>query len=306
MRLCKSIAEREVAHKTVLRHPVLWKGRTMDENTDGTRLFLIGSEASRAMSPGLWTPVLEHLGIGWRYEAWDVPRDFPMAAVRARLLEADVVAANVTMPHKQWAARTADTVSEQVRLSGASNMLIRSGESLSAHNTDITAVAELAGQRRQRHAVMLGAGGAARAALIALRGQLERITISDRDPEAAGQLLILASALGLTAGTAPWPEARHHAREASLVVNATPIGKRLDDGPVWGRGRLADDAFMYDFVYADHVTASITAAREQGLECADGWDHLRAQAAAMIPLLGLAPGTDALLKDRLTLLQTQS
>jgi shikimate dehydrogenase len=278
----------------------------MDENVDGTRLFLIGSEASGAMSPGLWNPVLERLGTPWRYEAWDVPAAFPMAGVRARLLEPDVVAANVTMPHKQWAATTADITSEQVRLSGASNLLIRSGATLTAHNTDITAVGELVGQRHQRHVVMLGAGGAARAALVALQGQTDRFTISDRDPEAASQLVALAGALGLAAESAPWPDAQRHALQASLILNATPIGKKPDDGPVWGGGRLADDAFVYDYVYAGHVTASIRAAREQGLECADGWDHLRAQAAAMIPLLSLMPGADALLKDRLTLLQART
>lgn len=278
----------------------------MDKNDTGTRLFLIGVEASRALSPGLWNPVLEQLGLGWSYEAWDVPRDVPMEGVRARLLESDVVAANVTMPHKQWAAGAANTTTEQVRLSGASNMLIRSGVTLSAHNTDITAVAELVGRRHQRHAVLLGAGGAARAALIALRGQLGRITISDRDPEAARQLLVLAEALGLAAESVPWPDAQRQALQASLIVNATPVGKKPDDGPVWGGGRLADDAFVYDYVYADHVTASINAAKGQGLECADGWDHLQAQAAAMIPLLGLTPGADALLKSRLSLLQTRS
>ncbi|MEO5318176.1 shikimate dehydrogenase [Arthrobacter sp. CC3] len=278
----------------------------MDENVDGTRLFLIGSEASGAMSPGLWNPVLEQLGTQWRYEAWDVPAAFPMAGVRARLLESDVVAANVTMPHKQWAAGTADITSEQVRLSGASNLLIHIGGRLTAHNTDITAVGELVGRRHQRHVVMLGAGGAARAALVALQNQAERVTISDRDPAAASQLLALARALGLSAESATWTDAQHQALQASLIVNATPVGKKPDDGPVWGRGRLADDAFIYDYVYAGHVTASIRAAREQGLACADGWDHLRAQAAAMIPLLSLTPGADALLKTRLKLLQSQS
>ncbi|MET4590759.1 shikimate dehydrogenase [Arthrobacter sp. 754] len=277
----------------------------MDENVDGTRLFLIGSAASGAMSPGLWNPVLEQLGTSWRYEAWDVPKGFPMAGVRDRLLEPDVVAANVTMPHKQWAAGSADTTSEQVRLSGASNMLIRTGGTLTAYNTDITAVGELVG-RHQRHIVMLGAGGAARAALVALQGQADRVTISDRDAETAGQLLVLAKGLGFAAESALWPEAQRQALHASLIVNATPIGKRPDDGPVWGGGRLADDAFMYDYVYAGHVTASITAAREQGLKCADGWDHLRAQAAAMIPLLNLTPRAETLLKSRVTLLQAQS
>lgn len=278
----------------------------METRTSAGRLFLIGSEASKAMSPGLWNPVLEQLGSNWRYEAWDVPAGYPMTGVRTSLLDPDVVAANVTMPHKQWAARTADTVTEQVRLSGASNMLVRRGRSLTAHNTDITAAAQLLGNRAQRHVLMLGAGGAARAALVALKGLAARVTITDRNPEASQQLLALATRLGMDAETATWAEAQAQAAQASLIVNATPIGKGTDDEPVWGQTELAPDTFVYDFVYAGHVTASIAAARERGLGCADGWDHLRGQAAAMIPLLGLAPETATLLERTLTLIQMKN
>jgi len=277
----------------------------MDNQTPASRLFLIGSEASQAMSPGLWNPVLEQLGSRWSYEAWDVPRDVQMSGVRTRLLQSDVVAANVTMPHKQWAAQAADAVTEAVRLSGASNLLIRDGQRLAAHNTDVAAVAELLGGRHQRHAVMLGAGGAARAALVALKRLATRVTISDRDPEAARQLLALAVSLGMDAETASWADAQEQASRASLIVNATPVGKGSDDAPVWGGARLAGDAFVYDFVYAGHVTGTIAAARAQGLCCADGWDHLRAQAAAMIPLLDLAPQADALLQRTLAAIQTK-
>ena len=277
----------------------------MDNQTPASRLFLIGSEASQAMSPGLWNPVLEQLGSRWSYQAWDVPRDVQMSGVRTRLLQSDVVAANVTMPHKQWAAQAADAVTEAVRLCGASNLLIRDGQRLAAHNTDVAAVAELLGGRHQRHAVMLGAGGAARAALVALKRLATRVTISDRDPEAARQLLALAVSLGMDAETASWADAQEQASRASLIVNATPVGKGSDDAPVWGGARLAGDAFVYDFVYAGHVTGTIAAARAQGLCCADGWDHLRAQAAAMIPLLDLAPQADALLQRTLAAIQTK-
>ncbi|WP_104175050.1 shikimate dehydrogenase [Arthrobacter sp. Y81] len=278
----------------------------MENETPGHRLFLIGSEASKAMSPGLWSPVFEQLGSSWTYEAWDVPAGRDMSGVRGALLEADVVAANVTMPHKQWAARAADTVTAQVRLSGASNMLVRHGRKLSAHNTDITAVAGLLSGRRQRHVLMLGAGGAARAALVALTGLADRVTVTDKDPRASQQLLDLATTLGMEAKAVSWPEARGQACMASLIVNATPIGKGSDDEPAWGPAELSPDAFVYDFVYAGHVTATIASARAQGLQCADGWDHLRAQAAAMIPILGLGPETGALLDCTLTGIQAKN
>jgi shikimate dehydrogenase len=271
----------------------------MKSPSAGSRLFLIGSDASHAMSASLWNPVLRELGSDWRYEGWDVPAGASMAAVRARLLDGDVVAANVTMPHKQWAAQAADTVSEPVRLSAAANLLVNRGNELAAFNTDVAAVATLLGDRPQRHAVMLGAGGAARAALIALRGRVAHVTVADRDTRAASDLASLAAGLGVSAEARPWVEAQSQARDASLIVNATPIGKGAQDGAVWGEGDLAQDAVVYDFVYAGHITASIAAAREQGVTCVDGWDHLQAQAAAMVPLLGLASEACRLLTQTL-------
>jgi shikimate dehydrogenase len=261
----------------------------MESHTSVARVFLIGSDASHAMSASLWNPVLQALGSTWHYEGWDVPAGTGMSGVRKKLLADDVVAANVTMPHKQWAAKTADTVSEPVRLSGAANLLIRRGNELAAFNTDVAAVAELLGDRPQRHAVILGAGGAARATVVALRGRISRLTVADRDARAAADLAFLAAGLGIAAEALPWKEAQDRARNASLIVNATPIGKRAEDEAVWGEGDLASDAVVYDFVYAGHVTASIVSAGRQGLTCVDGWDHLQAQAAAMVPLLGLPP-----------------
>lgn len=222
-----------------------------------------------------------------------------MCAVRAKLLETDVVAANVTMPHKQWAAGAADTVTDGVRLSGAANLLVRRDKQLEAHNTDVSAVTALHGDRAERHAVMFGAGGAARATIVALKGRASRVTIADRDSEASSQLVELAASLGMDAIAVAWDEAQRQARQASLIVNATPLGKSRHDEPVWGKTGLADDAMVYDFVYAKKVTASIASAQEQGLRYADGWDHLREQAAAMVPVLGMPPQTGLLLERTL-------
>jgi shikimate dehydrogenase len=268
-------------------------------------LVLIGSDASKAMSPPLWNSAFKHLGNGWTYEAWDVPANNDMTAIRKALLAPDIVAANVTMPHKQWAATTAESTSRMVRLSGAANTLVSYEGGLAAHNTDIIAVATLLGNRQHRSTLLLGAGGAARAALVALDGRTGRVTITDRDLAAAKKLVILADGMGLTAEAVPWSEGQSRAADASLVVNATSIGKDIDDAPAWGDVRLSPDGFVYDFVYAGHETASIISAREQGLECADGWDHLQLQAEAMIPLLGLALKTRKILHKSMSTIKTR-
>ena len=247
----------------------------------------------------LWNPVLGRLGTGWTYEAWDVPPDGDLASVRDRLLEPGIIAANVTMPHKHWAADAAENATKEVLLSGACNLLLRRGSTLFGHNTDIMAVRSLLGGGFQRHVLLMGAGGAARAVLIGLRGQAGTVTISDRDPRAMEELLGLAKELGIAARSVDWDEARALAPEASLLVNATPIGKSVSDGPVWGDGPLASDAVVYDFVYAGHVTGTLSRARGLGARCIDGWDHLYEQAVAMIPLLGLDGRARELLKESL-------
>jgi shikimate dehydrogenase len=275
----------------------------MEPSTQPSRLALIGSAASQAMSPGLWNPVLRGLGTGWTYEAWDVAPDGDLAAVRARLLAPDMVAANVTMPHKHWAAETADAAAEPVRLSGACNLLVRQDHTLLAHNTDITAIEVLLGGAYQRHALLLGAGGAARAALIAIRDNVGSVSITDRDPQASHELLELARELGINARDATWQQAQDLAAEASLIVNATPIGKSTSDGPAWGGSALAPDAVLYDFVYARHSTASVACAQAMGIRSIDGWDHLREQAVAMVPLLGLDARARTLLQETLVRLR---
>ena len=275
----------------------------MEPSTQPSRLALIGSAASQAMSPLLWNPVLRELGRGWTYEAWDVAPDGDLAAVRVRLLAPDVMAANVTMPHKHWAAETADAAAEPVRLSGACNLLVRQARRLVAYNTDITAAQVLLGGTYQRHALLLGAGGAARAALIAIRGNVGSVSISDRDRHASHELLDLARKLGINARDVTWQQAQDLAPEASLVVNATPIGKGTSDGPAWGGSALAPDAVLYDFVYARHSTSSVSCAQRMGIRCIDGWDHLREQAVAMVPLLGLDARARALLQETLVRLR---
>ncbi len=275
-------------------------------SVEASRLVLIGSAASAAMSPDLWNPVLQELGNGWTYEPWDVPAGGDLVRTRRRLLEPDILAANVTMPHKHWAAEAADRITGPVRLSGACNLLVREGGELVGHNTDITAAEVLLGGATHRHALLLGAGGAARAALIALRGNVGAVSITDQDPRAANELTDLGLELGIESRSVSWCAAQDLAADASLVVNATPIGKDSSDGPAWGSAPLAPDAVLYDFVYARHATPSVARARRLGVRCIDGWDHLREQAVAMVPLLDLDGRVRGLLQETLADLRARS
>lgn len=238
------------------------------------------------------------LGSRWTYEAFDVAAQASMHAVREYLLSPDIVAANVVMPHKQWAARTADTATPAVERSGAANFLIPSENGIHAHNTDMDAFVALAPQGRIRRALLLGAGGAARASIAALGNRVDRAH-SQIEPRrllnrSENTLRRSASKQKQSHGT-KWRQLSPR----PLIVNATPIGKRSDHLPAWGSAEPAADTFIYDYVYAKHITSTMRYATMHKLPYADGGCHLWAQAAAMVPLLNLPDETTDLLRNSL-------
>ena len=259
----------------------------MSYQDNASQLFIIGSHASGTMSPSLWNPVFEAVGSHWNYVPWDVPAHSDMQKVHDGFLSSEVIGANVTMPHKQWAAAIADERSEQVSLSGAANLLIRQDGKLNAYNTDLIAVEAKLATKIHEHVLLIGAGGAARAALVALKGNIGTITITDRNHKASEELLSLARSMGISGKTVDFSYVAEAATQATLIINATPIGKYREDVAPWGTQELSSGTFVYDFVYSEHTTGTITSAMEQGLEYSDGWEHLLLQAEAMIPILGL-------------------
>lgn len=264
---------------------------------------LIGAHASEAMSPALWRPVLARVRPGWVYEAWDVEPD-ALASQRGRLLDEGVVAFNVTMPHKRWAASVADTASDAVRRSGAANLLIRDGRALRGHNTDIDAMRRIVADALAGGAVVLGAGGAGRAAIVSVFGRTQEISVADPDASAVADCVAFAARQGIPVRGVAWEDRGALVAAASLAVNATPVGMRAGDPAVWGTDDLASIGLAYDFVYAAHETASARAARQSGVPVVDGWDHLLRQAQAMIPLIGLPAAADDLLAERVTALRS--
>jgi shikimate dehydrogenase len=187
-------------------------------------------------------------------------------AIRAGELDG----ANVTMPHKQLAARLADRVEAGARRVGAVNTLVRVGQSVVGHNTDvpgIRAVWEAASLPGSGPVLVLGNGGAAAAALVALEGR--DLHLASRRQRAAGEL---AGAVGVRAAEhrfgRPIPGA--------TIVNATPLGMGGEPLPA---GLLDEAAALFDFAYGAATTPAVRSAQERRIPCADGRELLLAQAA---------------------------
>jgi shikimate dehydrogenase len=262
---------------------------------------VIGDPIAQSKSPLIHKFWLERLAIDADYRAHHVvPADLP-DYIAQRSADPAWRGCNVTLPHK---IEIMDLVSDPggVREKiGAMNTIVRQADgSLIGTNTDAAGfMAPIAdGNWSKKHAVIIGAGGAARAVLFALKQVgIGEITFVARSGLKATGLLMQASMKG---GVLPM-DAR--LPEADILINASPLGMtgkpplELDLDP------LPADALVYDLVYAPLKTDLLRAAKKRDLEVVDGLDMLIGQAALAFELFfGTTPPMehDAELRKLLT------
>lgn len=206
----------------------------------------------------------------WDYEIRDVPPEELGAAV-AGLREPGYAGANVTIPHKVRVMEHLDGLEGEAPAVGAVNTIARRGDELVGLNTDVdglrAALQEVGVTPSGHRALVLGAGGSARAAAAALRGA-EVIYVARR-PEAAGPLQPVVA----------WEDPAWHdlAARADVLVNATPLGRHGEAALPPG---VEPGGAVVDLVYARGGTPLTALAAGLGRPCADGWTILLAQGAA--------------------------
>ena len=213
----------------------------------------------------------EFLGLDWTYELMEVSRDDLPAGVH-RLKAPDVGGANVTIPHKQAVIALLDGVDADALRAHAVNTIARDGERLLGSNTDVAgvraALVELGLEPRGTNVVILGGGGSARAAAVALAGA--HLTFVSRHPDDDD----------LPGAVIGWsdPALPGLTRSADLLLNATPLGRK-EEMPI-RPAALPKDGAVIDLVYVTGGTPLVRKARSLGLRTADGWGILLAQGAA--------------------------
>jgi shikimate dehydrogenase len=219
----------------------------------------------------MMTAALAHEGIDATYTALEISAD-EWDERLAALHEAGVQGLNVTIPHKERALATGSVVSPAASAIGAANTLTRHADGWSADNTDgpgfldwIDALGARAAA--ERGALVLGAGGAARAVVWALR------EIGCRGIRVANRTLARARSLE-GASVEPWGAS---APEGGIVIQCTSVGLSPTDPSPIEPERLAGVAFGLDLVYPE--TAFVRAARAAGASAADGVGLLVAQGA---------------------------
>jgi len=262
---------------------------------------IIGWPAGHSRSPLIHNYWIAQHKLNAEYRREAVPpeqfADF-IASLRAR----GYAGANVTVPHKE-AALALSAPDERAAAVGAANTLWFEGERLRSTNTDVEGFLENLDasapgwDRGLQSAVVLGAGGAARAVVFALlQRQVERIYVVNRTRARAETLRQRFGAPVLPAG---WDELPGLLAEAGLLVNATSLG-------MVGQAELNIDLrgpatlVVADLVYVPLATGLLTAARQRGLRTADGLGMLLHQAVRGFELwFGLRPQVTAELRQLL-------
>ena len=238
----------------------------------------------------------------WTYGAIDVdPQAFP--AKVADLVDEGYAGANVTIPHKEAALLLAAEASDRAREIGAANTLSFSGGEIVAENTDASGISAALSEVRTEpggSALVLGAGGSARAAVWALRSAGCDVTVWNRTPERAEAL---ARDLGAEAA-GPDPDVAAYA----VIVNATAVGLGAGDDESGGSvddqalkgfplsaDVLSDRQVVVDLAYGSVDTPVIAAAKQAGARWVDGLEVLVRQGAESFRIwTGIDPPLDVM------------
>ena len=254
------------------------------------RVVLIGHPVAHSLSGAMQQAAFDAQGIDAKYELWDrAPIALPDAITEVR--GDDFLGVNITIPHKERVVPLIDKLTDEAQATGAVNTLTREGKRLVGHNTDVpgfaAALDKLVGrQKMPRQAVVLGAGGGARAVVYGLiRAGFLRIVVFNRHLHRAEGLVrhFGKSAAHMDLKAMPWHESiiESELARTKVLINATSIGLSDDASPIPGEV-LTGDLLVLDLIYKR--TRLLRDAESAGAAANDGETMLLHQGAAAYTL----------------------
>lgn len=253
------------------------------------QLGVIGYPLSHTLSPVFQQAALDYHAIPVTYSAWPTPPERLLQTVE-RLRGEEYMGFNITIPHKEQLLDLVDDVNDMARNVGAVNTVVNRSGVLTGHNTDIYGFVKSLREKadfdpRGKSVLLLGAGGAARAAAYALAGEgVERLTIANRTVARAESL---AEDVGSVLGEIEAISLENVSGDADLIVNSTSVGMASGDGagqtPIKAAS-IPSDALAYDMVYTPAETPFLQSARQAGANVLGGLWMLIYQGAAAFEL----------------------
>jgi shikimate dehydrogenase len=260
------------------------------------RLGVFADPVAHSLSPRMQNAALENLGLKERYGRFQIGADELRAGLEL-IRRLNFVGINLTLPHKTTGLPLMDDVDDAARKSGAINTVLIEGEKLLGFNTDgpgfLHAIrSEFSVDLRDLRVLLLGAGGGAGRA-IAVQCALEnceRLVLLNRTLEKAQDLTkelapyfsgsrVLGPVARLQA--IAWDETslRFQLANTDLVVNATSVGMKRSDPPLFPASLLAPHLMVYDTIYTPARTPLLAAAADAGALGANGLSMLLHQGA---------------------------
>jgi shikimate dehydrogenase len=250
------------------------------------RVVLIGHPVAHSLSGAMQQAAFDHVGIDARYELWD-RTPLALAGAVTELRTDEFLGANVTIPHKERVVPQVDRLTDEAHATGAVNTLTKEGRKLVGHNTDVpgfkVALDKLVGrQKMPRTAIVLGAGGGARAVVHSLvREGFQRVIVFNRHLHRAEGMVkhFGRSAAHMELRAMPWHESiiESELGKAKVLVNATSIGLNDDTSPIPAE-ILTPDLLVLDLIYKR--TKLLRDADAAGCATSDGGTMLLHQGAA--------------------------
>jgi shikimate dehydrogenase len=221
------------------------------------RIVLIGHPVAHSFSGAMQQAALDALGIDARYELWD-RRQVDLPDAIASLRQDEFLGANITIPHKEHVVPLVDRLTEDAQATGAVNVVSKEGGKLIGHNTDVpgfrSALDKLVGrQKMPRNALVLGAGGAARAVVFALIAEgFQRVVVFNRHLHRAEALVrhFARSAAHMELRAMPWHASVLEAElaKSKVLINATAVGLNPGETPI-SPELLPPDLLVMDLIY---------------------------------------------------------
>lgn len=249
---------------------------------------LIGYPVSHSLSPKIHSYWIKEHGLTAEYKLFTTPPP-RLRQTMLHMRKKQVAGVNITVPHKQAVIEYLDGLDDDAKRIGAVNTVIHREGKFIGSNTDaygfITNLKQGLGDIKPylEKVVLLGAGGATRAALVSLLDEgAKHITITNRTAEKAEALAFefapTAQAKGSAIVTAPWDDRETILRDTTLLINTTSLGMVSHHLLHLNVKELPRDAAVHDIVYAPLETELLKNATKRGLKTVDGFGMLLYQA----------------------------
>lgn len=264
-------------------------------------LAVLGHPISHSISPILHNAALRLLAksepafLKWSYERLDV-RPENLSDALHRLAKAGFRGINLTIPHKVEVLNLLDTLDEEAAVMGAVNTLILHGQRWHGYNTDgyglqMAVERELECEFKNSNVLILGAGGAARAAAVqALVSGAKRVHVHNRSLSSLNELLGILNrkfnSRNTTGSTASCVAETEFIGQDWIVINATPLGlNKKDISPLFmPSAKFGKNSVFYDMIYNPKQTCYLAEAAAGGFKNANGLSMLVYQAARALEI----------------------